>query len=151
MRGTVRSGDLHPVCAVELRPSLNVIDFSLFAELSKATGQRIDDAVLPRPCFRHVDPRLSEVDTPVLGLPRFGDDLGEVQKRLRWDAAPVEAHTTGIGLGVDERNMHPEIRRQKRSRVTAWTCADYNDLRVVRLRHCTLRWVRCGSRATRYK
>ena len=59
----------------------------------------------------------------------FGDELGDVQQRLRWNAAAVHADAAGIGFGIDERDAEAEIGGQKRGGVPAGPAAHDDALR----------------------
>ncbi len=79
-----------------------------------------------------VDRRLAEGDAPLAGVPRLVDDLGDVQQRLRRDAAAVEADAAGILLFVDERDLHAEVGGVERGRVAAGARAEHSQLDGLR-------------------
>ena len=72
-----------------------------------------------------------KVDTPILGLLRFLNQLGDMQQRFRRNAAAVEAYAAGIHLGIDQRNLHAEIGGEERGSVSARSAADYSDSKLL--------------------
>ena len=80
------------------RAALHVLHLALLRENAEAAGELLDDAFFPRAQARQIDFRRGELDAPVLGLMRFFDQLGDVQQRLRRNAAAVEADAAGIQL-----------------------------------------------------
>ena len=58
---------------------------------------------------RQIDLRGRKVDSPIFRLLGFFNQLGDVQQRLRRNAAAVETHAAGIHLRVDQRNLHAQI------------------------------------------
>ena len=96
-----------------------------FDDLAEAADQLLDDAVLERAQLVEIDLRLAEGDAPrrrVLRLAR--STLGDVQQRLRRNAAAIEADAAGIRFGIDERDLHAEVGRVERRRVPARTRTD---------------------------
>ena len=89
------------------RPALEVVDLAELRQLAGAARQLLDDAVLVVAQLVEVDLRLAELDAPVLGVLRLVDQLGDVQQRLRRNAAAIEADAAGILLVVDERDLQP--------------------------------------------
>ena len=71
--------------------ALNELHRALFRELAESAGQLLDDALFPAAKFGEIDFRLGEFDAPVLRLMRFFEQLGDVQQRLRRNAAAIEA------------------------------------------------------------
>ena len=53
--------------------------------------------------LREIDLRLAELDAPRLRVARLVEDLGDVQQRLRGNAAAIDADAAGIHFGIDER------------------------------------------------
>ena len=74
--------------------------------------------------------RLAELDAPRLRMPRFVDQLGDVQQRLRRNAAAIDADAARVHFGIDERDAQPEIGREKRGRVPAGPAADDDELKL---------------------
>ena len=54
----------------------------------------------------------------------FVEHLGDVQQRLRRNAAAIEADAARVLLGIDERDLHPEVGGIERRRVSAGAGAD---------------------------
>ena len=111
------------------RPALDVVDLAELRHLAGAAGQLLDDAVLVVAELVDVDLGLAELDAPLLGVLRFVEDLGDVQQRLRRNAAAVQAHAAGVLLVVDERDLHAEVGGVEGGRVAAGAGA--NDCDVV--------------------
>ena len=80
-----------------------------FDDLPGAAGQLLDDAVLEVAELVDVDLGLAELDAPVPRVLRFVEDLGDVQQRLRRNAAAIEAHAAGIFLVVDQGDLQAEV------------------------------------------
>ena len=57
---------------------------------------------------------------------RLVQQLGDVQQRLRRNAAAIEADAARILGRIDQRDLHAEIGRVKRRRVPARAAADDN-------------------------
>ena len=96
----------------------------LAGELAEAAGQPVDDALLEAAQAVEVDRGLAEGDAPVLGEARLLDQPGDVQQRLRGDAAAVEAHPAGVRLLVDERDVHAHVGGEERGRIAAGAAAN---------------------------
>ena len=71
---------------------------------------------------------LAELDAPLLRVLRFLEQLGDVQQRLRRDAAAIQAHAAGVLLVVDEGDLHAEVGGVKRCGVPTGACADDCDV-----------------------
>ena len=67
---------------------------------------------------------LAELDPMRAHRGRLVDDLGDVQQRLRRDAADVEADAAERLPGVDQHDAPPEIGGAERRGVAAGTCAE---------------------------
>ena len=115
----------------ERRAALDVFHVALLGELSQASGKLFDDAFFPGAQARQIDLRRREFDSPVLGLLRFFNQLGDVQQRLRGNAAAVETHAAGIRLGIDQRNLHAEIGGQECGGITAGPAADDGEVQLL--------------------
>ena len=66
-----------------------------------------------------------EFDAPVLGLLGFFEKFGYVQKRLRRDAAAIQADAAGVHFRIDQRNFHAQVGGEECGGVSAGTTADY--------------------------
>ena len=69
-----------------------------------------------------------ERDAEVGGVRRLGDHVGDVQQRLRRNAAAIEADAAGVLLRIDERDLHAAVGGVERRRVPAGTGADDDQL-----------------------
>ena len=72
--------------------------------------------------------RLAELDAPRLRVARLVDQLGDVQQRLRRNAAAIDADAAGIHFGIDEGDAQTEVRAEKRGRVATGPAADHDEL-----------------------
>src|SRR5208283_3551702 len=54
-------------------------------------------------------------------------DLRGPQQGLRWDAAPVEADAAQL-VALDDRGLHPELRRPDRRDIAAGSATDDNEV-----------------------
>src|SRR5688572_22895631 len=59
---------------------------------------------------------------------RLVDHLRHVQQRLRGDAAAIETDPARVLLFVDQRDLHPEVSRIERGRVSARPGAEHCDV-----------------------
>jgi hypothetical protein len=75
--------------------------------------------------------RLSRGAVP-LGVRGFVHHLGDVQQRLRGDAAAVETNAAGVLFFVDERDLHAQVSRVKGRGIAAWPRAKYCNLCCLR-------------------
>jgi hypothetical protein len=71
--------------------------------------------------------RRAERHTPLGGLVRFLDQFGDVQQRLRGNAAAIEAHAAGVLFLVHQRYFESEVRREERRRIAARPAAHYHE------------------------
>src|SRR4051812_32734447 len=85
---------------------LNVGDLSLLRQLPETAGELVDDLRLERAELVDVDFRRAEGNAPRFGMARFAQDVGDMQQRLRWNAAAIETHAAGIDRRVDQRDLH---------------------------------------------
>ncbi len=88
----------------------------------------LHDVVLELAQLRQVDARLAKLQSPGLRVTGLVDQLGDVQKRFRWNAAAIHAHAAGVHFGIDERGGKTEIGSQERSGVSAGSAAHNDDL-----------------------
>ena len=113
-------------------PSLDVGNLALLREHSHAAGQLFDDLRLEGADAIDVDRRRAERHAPGLRVPRLVDHLGDMEERLRRDAAAVETDAAGIDGRIHERDLHAAIGRVERRRVSAGTGTDDDDLSSLR-------------------
>ena len=59
---------------------------------------------------------------------RLVDHLGDVQQRLRRNAAAIEADAARVRLGVDERDLHAQVGGIERRRISAGAAAEDDEL-----------------------
>jgi hypothetical protein len=78
-----------------------------------------------------VELRLSERQAPGRGLFGLLDDPGDVQERLRRNAAAIETHSTQARVGIDERGLEPMIGGENGGGVAARAAADHEHLRLT--------------------
>ena len=112
------------------RAALNVFHVALLGKLSQSSGKLLDHTFFPGAQPSQIDLRRRKFDPPVLSLLGFFNQLGDVQQRLRRNAAAVEAHAARVRLGIDQRHLHAEIGGQKGGCVAAWSAADYSDVQL---------------------
>ena len=115
-------GQLHrQVCARRRsRPSpCRYCTLRCFTSCPVPLGQPLDDVVLERAQLGEIDLRLAELDAPRLRVARLVEQLGDVQQRLRRNAAAIDADAAGIRFGIDERDAEAEIGGEKRRGVSA--------------------------------
>ncbi len=79
------------------------------AELAEPSGEAFDDALLPAAQRGQVDLGRAELDAPLGRSMRLVDQAGDVQQRLRGDAAAIEADAARLRRVVDERDVHAEV------------------------------------------
>src|SRR5207249_2825711 len=108
--------------------ALEVAHLPELHELARAVRQPLDDVVLEGAQLVQIDLRLAEVDAPRLCVARLIQKLRDVQQRLRWNAAAIDADAARVRLGIDERGREAEIGSEKRSGVSARTAADDDEL-----------------------
>jgi hypothetical protein len=97
----------------DLSQTLEIRDLAMFDELTGPARQPLDDVVLELAQFAEVDLRLAELDPPRLRVPRFVDQLRNVEERFRGNASAIDAHATGVRFGIDDRGAETEIRGEK--------------------------------------
>ena len=112
------------------RPALNVFHVALLREQSQASGKLLDHAFFPTAQPRQINLRRRKFNSPILGLLRFLNQLGDMQQCLRGNAATIETHAAGINFGVDQRDLHAKISGKKGSSVAARSSADYSDAQL---------------------
>jgi hypothetical protein len=97
-------------------------------QAGEAVGQARDDALLEGADLREVERGLAEGDA--VGGERAGlaHDLGQVQQRLRRDAADVEAHAPEALVPLDQHHLLAEVRRAEGGRVAAGARAQHQHL-----------------------
>src|SRR5262249_4214644 len=112
----------------DLGEPLQVLDLAMPGELTCPVGQPLHYVVLEFSKPGKIDLRLAEVDAPVLGLPGFLDELGDMKERFRRNAAAIDAHAARMRCGIDKCGGEAKIGRKKGGRVPAWTAPDDDEL-----------------------
>ncbi len=131
MLRAVGFGDLQGGRVLERCLALDVMDFSLLRELAEASGEFLDDALLPGAKLAEIDFGVGEFDSPILRVAGFVDELSDVEERLRRDAAAVKADASGIEFRVDEGDGHAEIGGEKGSGVASGAGAQDCDVQRI--------------------
>ena len=132
LAAAVHLGDVQAGRPGQRRGASEVLDLACLDQLSGATGQAADDGVLEGAQLVEIDLRLAELHAPGGGMTRLFDEFGDVQECLGRDAATVDAHAARIGLAVDERDVHPEVRGVERGGVPAGAGANDDELGLRR-------------------
>src|SRR4029450_13699285 len=121
--------DAQAMGVLDFCQTLQMVHLPVFDELTGPSSQTTDDGVFEAAELVEVDFRLAELNAPSLGVPRFGDQFGHMQPRFRRNAAAINAHAAGIDLGIDERDLHAQVGREKSGRVPTWAAANDGQLR----------------------
>ena len=87
--------------------------------LREAAGKPADDLVLVRDELGRIDLRRAEVDADGAEVRDLVDHRGDVQHRLRRDAADVEADAAERLVALDQHDLEAEVGGAKRGRVAA--------------------------------
>ena len=98
---------------------LHELNLAAFAQFQQIFCQRIDDLQSVLPHCVDLDLGGVVVDAPGGNVAHVRDQLGDVQQRLRRNAAGVQAGAARFIAGVDQGDFHPLVGGQKRRRVTA--------------------------------
>ena len=105
-------------------------------------GQRLEPArqsphhtLGPAPQRFGLDPRCAEIDAVLLERPDLVDEPGDVQERLRRDAADVQAHAPEVGITLDEHGLLAEIGGAEGASVTPGPRPDHRDLGLLYRAH----------------
>ena len=112
----------------KLRPALDHPHAALLGQLLQAAGERGDHLVLAGPHGVEIQLGLGEADAPLGQVPGVGHGLGHVQQGLGGDAAPQQADAAQPRLAVHQRDLHAQVGRQERRRVTARSAAQHDEL-----------------------
>ena len=112
------------------RPRLDVLDFSLLGQQAQAAGELLDHPVLEGAQAVQIDLGCGELDAPTAGVARLINQFGNVQQRLRRNAAAVEAHPAGIQFRVDEGDAQAQIGGQERGRIAPRASPDDGDVQI---------------------
>src|ERR1035437_3213716 len=108
---------------------------ALLRELAEPSSELFDHALFPRTQASQITFRCGELNSPILSLMRFFQQLGNVNQSFRRYAATVEADSAWVQLRIDQSDRHAEIGSQKRGRVSTGTAAHHCDVQVRGLRH----------------
>ena len=115
---------------VNLPPAGHDPHFALLGKTGQAARQSLDHPILPAANGRGVERGLTELDPMRAHRGRLVDDLGDVQQRLRWDAADVEADAAERLPGVDQHDIPPEIGGAEGGGVAARAGAEDENVRL---------------------
>ena len=85
----------------------------------------------PAPQRFGLDPRCAEIDAVLLERPDLVDEPGDVQERLRRDAADVQAHAPEVGITLDEHGLLAEIGGAEGASVAPGPRPDHRDLGLL--------------------
>ncbi len=142
----------------ELADAADDLDLARFRHAGEAAGQLADDLVLPAAQLVEIDLRHAERDAVIREHLRLVHHRGDVQQRLRRNAADVEADAAELRVALDEHSLHSEIGRAERGAVAAGASAQHEHLaldvdlagvgRGTRNRRGRRRW-RCGGCGSR--
>ncbi len=123
-------------------------DAALLGQPGESAAELRDDRVLARPQLREIDLRRAEFDAGFGEVARGGQHLGDVQQRLRRDAADVEADAAERRVALDEHDAATEIGGAKGSGVAARPGAEHDDV-GAQVRHQSRMRRRSASSAAR--
>ena len=89
-----------------------------------------DHAFLVLAYLVDIDRRLGKRHARIRHVRRLIDNGGDVQQRLRRDAAHVQAHAAQGGVALDDDGAQAQIGRAERRRITARTAAQHHHVDV---------------------
>ncbi len=116
--------DPHGVGGGEHALAANDRHLALAGEARQAGRQALDDAVLPFADRREFDGRRAEADAVRRHAGRLVDGLGDVEERLRGNAADVEADAAEFWPAVDQHHLLPEVGGAERRGIAAGAGAE---------------------------
>ena len=119
----------------EPRFSLDVTNLTLFCQIAQPAGQLGDDAVLVGAHAIQIDARGIKLNPEMFRLLGLAQNLCAMKQRLGGDAAPVQAHAAGIGLGIDQGHVHTQVCGQKGRGIAAGSGPNYDNALYRRIRH----------------
>ena len=115
------------------------LDPTLLRHPGEALGQPADHAALERVDLAEIEARLADRD-PLLRQPfDLAERLGQMEQRLRWNAADVETDAAERRVALDQRHALAEIGGAKRGGVAAGARAEDEDVGVVVQRSASVR------------
>src|SRR5581483_6435711 len=130
----LRSAHAQRVGVDKLGRALEVAYVALLCQLSQAAGEFLDHIALPGPQGLQLNVLMGALDSPIAGVSRLVNDLGDVQQRLGGDAAYIQAHSARIGLTVNKRDLHAHVGGEERGSVATGPRADDCDVFLM-VRH----------------
>jgi hypothetical protein len=98
--------------------TLDVLHLAELDQLSGAARQPLDDRVLEVAQLFEIDPRFTELDAPRLRVPRFVNQVGDVQQCLGRNASATRRRPPGLTSGSTSAT-EPQVRAQKRRALAA--------------------------------
>src|SRR6185369_15850438 len=108
--------------------ALDVLNLAQVTHLPRARRQLPDDLVLEGPELVEIDLGLFERDPEIRRMRGFADDVGDMQQRLRWNAAAVDADAARVLLRIDERDLHAAVGGVKGCGISTRSCPNHNKL-----------------------
>ena len=102
------------------------LDLALLGQPGQPAGELVDDGVLPAAQLVDVDLGLAEADAVGGGLLDVAHHAGDVQQRLRRDAADVEADAAEPLVALDQHGLEPEVGGAERGGVAAGAGAEHD-------------------------
>jgi hypothetical protein len=96
----------------------------------QAAGQLADDLLLVRAQLAEVDARFGESDAHRAEVLDFIHHRGDVQQRLRRDAADVETDAAEAGVALDQHRLQPEVGGTESGRIAARAGAEHEHVAV---------------------
>ena len=112
------------------RAPLHERDLPHLRDAADAGGELVDDALLETAELVDVHLRLAVGHAQIARVLRLVDHLGDVEQRLRRNAAAIETDAAGILFLVNERDLHAKVSRIKRSRISARSRTEHYELVV---------------------
>jgi hypothetical protein len=106
------------------------LHFAALRELGQTAGEGGDHFLFAFADFLDRELRLRELDAPFDHFAGFADHLGDVEQRLRRDAAAEEAGASEARVGLDDRCFEPQVGRHEGRRIPAGTAAEHHYLRM---------------------
>jgi hypothetical protein len=100
---------------------------ALLGKLPKTSGEFLYDAFFPGAQAREIDLWRGKFNSPVLRLLGLFNQLGDVKKRLRRNAATVKADPARIQFGIDQRDLHAQVGGEESGGVAAGAAANHGD------------------------
>ena len=141
--------DLEVMRIEEAADAAHDLDLARLGHAGEAAGQLADDLLLPAAQLVEVDLRRAERDAVRRASAfDFVHHGGDVQQRLRRNAADVEAHAAERRVALDEHRLHAEIGGAERGGVAAGAGAEHEHL-AFDVGACRCSAARCAACSAR--